>query len=464
MECENCGAILPEDTELCPECGQPKAPVITPETGETPDVPETPEAPAKKKVKWWQIALLSVAGVILLLCLSVVVYWGATGVQSFDEGIQSIVKLVTPRENNVYYKDSYSVSDEKAYDKRDQVVATVGTGELTNGELQVYYWTNFYDFLENYGYYAVYYGLDYTQPLDEQSCKDNNGTWQQYFLSGALDSWHNYQAMALMAQEEGMTLSDDMKKSLEELRSNLTAAAVEGGFASINEMLQADMGPGCTYEAYEAYMQTYYAGYQYFGEKYEAFEVTDDAIEKYFKENEETLKTSGITKESGNLVDVRHILVGISGGTKDEKGNVTYSDEDWEACRAKAQKLLDEWLAGDATEDTFAALAVKHSEDTGSAENGGLYQNLNADSGMVKEFTEWYMNKDRKAGDYGLVKTEYGYHIMYFSAAEAEWIRTCREEILSDWSADLLKTATEKYPMDVKYKNIVLGVVDFSEE
>lgn len=462
MECENCGAILPEDTELCPECGQPKAPVITPETGETPDVPETPVAPAKKKVKWWQIALLSVAGVILLLCLSVVVYWGATGVQSFDEGIQSIVKLVTPRENNVYYKDSYSVSDEKAYDKRDQVVATVGTGELTNGELQVYYWTNFYDFLENYGYYAVYYGLDYTQPLDEQSCKDNNGTWQQYFLSGALDSWHNYQAMALMAQEEGMTLSDDMKKSLEELRSNLTAAAVEGGFASINEMLQADMGPGCTYEAYEAYMQTYYAGYQYFGEKYEAFEVTDDAIEKYFKENEETLKTSGITKESGNLVDVRHILVGISGGTKDEKGNVTYSDEDWEACRAKAQKLLDEWLAGEHTEESFGEMANKYSDDQdGKVTNGGIYEDV-VKGKMVKPFEDWIFDESRQVGDYGLVKTQYGYHIMYFVGGEDIWYAEAKTALIGEMAQNMVTEILTENSVEVTYKNIAIAEVTFS--
>lgn len=38
----------------------------------------------------------------------------------------------------------------------------------------------------------------------------------------------------------------------------------------------------------------------------------------------------------------------------------------------KAQDILDEWKAGDATEDSFAALANEYSQDPGSNTTGGL--------------------------------------------------------------------------------------------
>jgi hypothetical protein len=153
----------------------------------------------------------------------------------------------------------------------------------------------------------------------------------------------------------------------------------------------------------------------------------------------------------------------VEGGTKDEEGEITYSEAEWEACKEKAQKLLDQWLAEEATEESFGKLAEEHSEDTGSNENGGLYENLTEESGFVKEFIDWYMDESRQPGDYGLIKTEYGYHIMYFSGAEPQWISASRDGILTEESKKILKTATDRYPMEVTYKKIALPVVDFQQ-
>ena len=448
MKCKFCNAELEEGATVCPACGE-----------------SVEERPAKKKIRVWQIILMCVAGLVLLLSLTVAIYWTIIGVESFDEGIKSITSLFIPRENNVFYKDSYSVSDEKAASKREQVVATVGDAKLTNGELQIYYWMNVYDFLNNYGYYAVYAGLDYTQPLDEQTCPEvENATWQQFFLDDALSGWHNYQAMALMAQAEGMELEEAMQKDLDSLRETLTTSAVEGGFASIDAMLQKDMGGGCTFDDYYNYMKVYYTGYMYFSDRYAQVEVTDEMIENYFTAHEAELKENDITKDSGNLYDVRHVLIEVEGGTEDESGNTVYSDAEWEACRQKAQQLLDDWLAGEHTEETFAEMASKNSADTGSNTNGGLYSDLDKDTNFVEEFKAWYMDESRKVGDYGLVKTVYGYHIMYLSNVEAEWVAQSRSGIMADASAEILQEATSKYPLDVNYKKIVLGVVDLGAE
>ncbi|MDQ9759347.1 peptidylprolyl isomerase, partial [Acinetobacter baumannii] len=71
--------------------------------------------------------------------------------------------------------------------------------------------------------------------------------------------------------------------------------------------------------------------------------------------------------ETPAFVNVRHILI------KPEvtEGAEGPTDEQKEAARAKAQDILDQWKAGNATEESFGALAKEHTEDPGSKEAGG---------------------------------------------------------------------------------------------
>ena len=114
------------------------------------------------------------------------------------------------------------------------------------------------------------------------------------------------------------------------------------------------------------------------------------------------------------LKDVRHILVNYEGGTTDENGSTTYSDAEKNAAKEKAEAILKEWEDGAKTEDSFAALAKEKSNDTGSKENGGLYEAVYPGQ-MVTPFEDWCYDETRKAGDTGIVQSDYGYHVMYFT-------------------------------------------------
>ncbi len=116
------------------------------------------------------------------------------------------------------------------------------------------------------------------------------------------------------------------------------------------------------------------------------------------------------------LANVRHILVSYEGGTYDSTtGTTTYSDEEKAAAKEKAEELLATWQAGDATEDSFAELAKAESTDTGSVENGGLYEDVYPGQ-MVTNFDAWCFEDGRKAGDTGIVESDYGYHVMFYSS------------------------------------------------
>lgn len=113
------------------------------------------------------------------------------------------------------------------------------------------------------------------------------------------------------------------------------------------------------------------------------------------------------------LSNVRHILAAFEGGTQDETtGVTTYSDEEKAAAKKEAEELLAQWKAGDATEDSFAALANEKSDD-GNGTTGGLYENIAPDSTFVEPFKNWALEA-HKPGDTGIVETQYGYHVMYY--------------------------------------------------
>lgn len=113
------------------------------------------------------------------------------------------------------------------------------------------------------------------------------------------------------------------------------------------------------------------------------------------------------------LVDVRHILVPFEGGTTDENGKTIYSDAAKQAALDRIETLRDTWLTGEATEESFAVLATDNSTDPGSVNNGGLYENVFPGK-MVPAFNDWCFEEGRKTGDYGIVETDFGYHLIYF--------------------------------------------------
>lgn len=416
MNCRNCKAKLEKGVTKCPDCG------------------------AENKSIWKRV--LAVICAAALLCTLVCAALYGLGIVDFDT-----------RENNIKYKKSYTTSDGRAIRKADEVIAAVGDLTLTNGELQIYYCIEVVEFITNYSDYLAYLGLDYKTPLDKQYFSETEGiTWQQKFLEGALETWYMYAVMQTAAEDAEYALSEELKQSIEKLSEDIEEVAKKNNFSSAQEMVTSDFGGACTPEAYLSYLRDYYTSVDYLGSKYDELAPTQKEIEDYFTENQKTLEGSGIKKDAGKYMDVRHILI----KPKSAEGKTTFTQAEWDACQASAQAILNQWLAGEATEETFGELANKHSEDPGSNQKGGLYTQV-AKGDMVSAFDAWLFDQSRKVGDYGLVKTEFGYHIMYFAGSEDIWISEIRSIISGDRVDAYIKEVKADYPMEVNYKKIVLG-------
>lgn len=464
-KCKFCNAELPDGSTVCPSCGKDNAA----ESGSKAAKPGS--------------AALIIVGVLALVILAIGAFFTAkegttyaaedgvvaaseeateaTAEEATEEATEAPTEAPTvPADGNpddVTCKGSYTAEDEAVVSAREKVVATAGEYELTLGQLQVYYWMEFRNFMSQYGTYASYFGLDVSQPLDTQMCSglEEARTWQQFFLEGALNSWNNYRAMAAEADANGFELTEQQRSAIDNAAAELEEAAAANGFESGIAMLHSSLGAGAELEDYVYFMELYYKANGYYAQIAQSFEPTDEQLDDYFEEHAEGYAASGITKDT-KLVNVRHILVYPEGADGTNLATQEFSEEAWAASEKKAQEILDQFLAGDKTEESFAALANEYSEDPGSNTNGGLYENV-SEGEMVAAFNDWCFDAARQVGDTGTVKTNYGYHVMYFSGSQTTWQKYARNDYMVENATAAAKEIAAKLPMTVQYSDILLA-------
>ena len=174
---------------------------------------------------------------------------------------------------------------------------------------------------------------------------------------------------------------------------------------------------------------------------------------------------TGTNDNNVPLANVRHILFQFEGGTEDENGTITYSDDEKAAAKAEAEAMLEVYNMGEQTEEAFAELATVNTDDTGSAATGGLYEDIAPVQGIyVESFTNWATDPAREAGETGIIESSYGYHVMYYVGDDEMTYRDSMifEEIhtakLDEWYNELMaKAEITKGDTSLLNKDIVLS-------
>ena len=138
------------------------------------------------------------------------------------------------------------------------------------------------------------------------------------------------------------------------------------------------------------------------------------------------------------LANVRHILIQPEGGKYNSTtGLYDYTEEEMEAAKLEAEVLLNEFKSTKGSNLIFGDLANEHSAD-GDGTTGGLYEDV-VPGQMVANFDAWCFEEGRKAGDTGLVDSEYGWHIMFYEGDS----ETTYREYLVDYA--LRTTAVDEW-------------------
>ena len=421
--------------------------------------------------------------------------------------------------------------------EKNTVALTLGQHQLSNAELNYHYVDGINNYYSQYGQYISLFGMDPTQPLNEQFYDKESGmTWADYFVDSASSSARAIYAMNDAAKAEGFTLSQEDTASIDSTISTIEMYATLYGYQDGDSYLKALYGKGADVDSYREYMEmsmladAYYnahsegltyddaalrtaeaenpAAYSAYSYNYyylavskfqeggttgedgtvtysdeekaaavaaaeeaanaliegvttaeeldaaiaalpinEGTEASSTLCQDYSynsvnstfsdwvtdadrKAGDITVVTAETTEVNGyyvvlfqgsndntyNLKNVRHILVSFEHnhveGEEHDHSEVSYTEEEIAAAKAEAEEILAQWKSGEATEDSFAALANELSDD-GDGTTGGLYENIYKGQ-MVQAFQDWCYDGARSAGDTGVVETEYGFHVMYF--------------------------------------------------
>lgn len=378
---------------------------------------------------------------------------------------------------SILCKESYTIDPEDAEAAADTVVAACGDQELTNAELQVLYLSEITAFRSRHQEAMP----DFSQPLDYQLCPLGDGTlsWQHYFLNRAIQNWHAQQALVvdsqgpqiiteeafqpnfyqdlhtpniapdlpvndfLYADKDCYTPNKTHQAYLDDLENKLGTLAKEMGYESLIDYTQALFGSGVDAQAVVDAAKTYNTAYMYFTEKSYYVEVSDEDVQA-------VLDT--MPRDEDCTVDIRHILLIPEGAQVAASGRVSATKNQWDRCREQAEKLVKSWLNSyptnmieDGKNINFSRVAYENSQDPGSRENGGLYTRLRPGQ-LISQLDEWCFDEARQPGDYTILRTNLGYHIVFFVGRHSETEEAVRESLehnalLKLWDA-LLSKAT----------------------
>lgn len=189
-----------------------------------------------------------------------------------------------------------------------------------------------------------------------------------------------------LAKSKNVTLSDTSLEALEKLKTECTK--LYGGEGKWNVYLSTF---GTNVKTFEEYMKMSYMLTDTYNALVEdgTLSVTDEACYDFFADYYKDYKL------------VRHILFNVNFQTTDESGEkVNLTDEQKTARKAELTALAEQMANGE----------VKFEDYLDKNEDSGVYYFVTNDNSYVKEFTDAAL--DMEIGEYRLVQTEFGYHLM----------------------------------------------------
>lgn len=134
---------------------------------------------------------------------------------------------------------------------------------------------------------------------------------------------------------------------------------------------------------------------------------------------------------------VRHILI-----------------KDADDAQSRAEALFEQWKSGEASEDSFAALAQENSEDKNSAAKGGLLSAFGRGE-TLPDFEDWCFDAARQSGDVGLIHSTTGWHLIYYVGSDSpKWMSEAESAAKAEKFDELCASLYDTYNVAV-YEDVL---------
>ena len=340
-----------------------------------------------KKLKAMTIAMVLVVAVMVVFAVSTAIYNGVIGSGKLQRGT---------------------------------VAATVGDHEINAVEFNCFYVDAISNFYSQVGSYAALYGLDVSAPLDEQVYDEEEGTtWADYFITTAEENAKSVYAIVDEAKANGFTLTEEDEKYIDTQMSSMALYSVYYGYSDVDSYLEAMYGTGANEETVRAYFETCYTAEQYQNSVAEAQEYTADDIQA--KDDEDPNAYSTFSYNSYYLSASKF----LEGGTTDDEGNTTYSDEEKAASITAAEEAAKSLTGEDITsvEKLDAAIAALKINAEAASAASSPYEDYSY-SYIASAIKDWVADESRQAGDLTYLpstttdaegnESVAGYYVVYF--------------------------------------------------
>ena len=419
------------------------------------------------------IAAAAITGLLLLVMISyLTVGFPQKSDRAPEETRETLPEYTVPPDGNpedVTCLGSYSLPGEP-----EEPVAKLGWTELNNGELAVFYQLAINGFSPEAGQS----GPDFGRPLEGQLVPGEDITWQQHFLRQALDTWHTLAALEQKSREPALRVEENFHPSehlhtkymtdmpindilysedgtfrlnrmhgeyLDQLPQKLADTASLLGYETPESMVAGEL-PGVDRETLEKAARLANYAYMYF---------TDLTYDQVPTEQE---VLSRLYEGEDRVVDVRQILLRPEHAKLTPEGKVIADQDQWDICEAQTNQFLVQWNGKWRNEARFANKARQQSQDARTKMNGGLYENIRKGQ-LIEPLNSWCFDPQREPGDVEVLKSEYGFHILYFCGSRDAGYEETANKILEERMEELLEQIREEYPMEVTYEKITLPTI-----
>lgn len=286
----------------------------------------------------------------------------------------------------------------------------------TTTYLNTYQQSANYDAQNGAGTGLMYTGYDSTKsPMDQEYVGElegyENPTWADAFKETALTYIRTYVSYAELARKDGIKITDEQKKSIDDQISSWKETADSNDY-SLNAFFYKQYGAGVNEKLVREILEEQFLAENYAQKKQESIQdsITSKQIKEELAKNPKNYTTFDVSAFA-----VKADVEKLSDDASESEINAAQKKAK-DAAKKKAESLL-----ASVTNDKTALEAAK-TIDKNASESTVNLKGTSAGSVTTSfgdKVTNWIFESNRKAGDKAVIENDSGYVVVYLSSVPA---------------------------------------------